>query len=108
MSEEVNRYLNLSPELGQVVYHFAIGYPGFRSAPAEVEKQWSEAFLVHGNNHFILSGPVPDEAVALALARHWSIIQIGETKIFFFRPVGDSVKRISRESGMGCHRAGRP
>jgi|SRR5580692_1959641 hypothetical protein len=36
--------------------------------------------LVHGNNHFILSGPLPDEAVALALARHWSIIQIGETK----------------------------
>jgi SagB-type dehydrogenase family enzyme len=25
--EEVNRYLSLSPELGQVVYHFAIGYP---------------------------------------------------------------------------------
>jgi SagB-type dehydrogenase family enzyme len=25
--EEVNRYLGLSPELGQVVYHFAIGYP---------------------------------------------------------------------------------
>jgi len=24
--EEVNRYLSLSPELGQVVYHFAIGY----------------------------------------------------------------------------------
>ena len=23
----VNRYLNLSPEQGQVVYHFAIGYP---------------------------------------------------------------------------------
>jgi len=36
--------------------------------------------LVHGNNHFILSGPAPDEAIALALARHWSIIQIGETK----------------------------
>jgi hypothetical protein len=36
--------------------------------------------LVHGNNHFILSGPAPDEATALALARHWSIIQIGETK----------------------------
>jgi hypothetical protein len=36
--------------------------------------------LVHGNNHLILSGPVPDEAIALALARHWSIIQIGETK----------------------------
>ena len=25
--EEVNRYLGLAPELGQVVYHFAIGYP---------------------------------------------------------------------------------
>jgi SagB-type dehydrogenase family enzyme len=25
--DEVNRYLNLSPDLGQVVYHFAIGYP---------------------------------------------------------------------------------
>jgi SagB-type dehydrogenase family enzyme len=24
---EVNRYLSLAPELGQVVYHFAIGYP---------------------------------------------------------------------------------
>ena len=36
--------------------------------------------LVHGNNHFILSGPMPDEATAVALARHWSIIQIGEAK----------------------------
>ena len=25
--DEVNRYLGLAPELGQVVYHFAIGYP---------------------------------------------------------------------------------
>ena len=25
--EEVHRYLNLAPEQGQVVYHFAIGYP---------------------------------------------------------------------------------
>src|ERR1700721_3934513 len=38
--------------------------------------------LVHGNNHFILSGPAPDEATALALALawHWSIIQIGQAK----------------------------
>jgi hypothetical protein len=36
--------------------------------------------LVHGNNHFILTGPLPDEANALALARHWSIIQIGDAK----------------------------
>jgi hypothetical protein len=36
--------------------------------------------LVHGNNHFILSGPRPDESAALALARHWSVIQIGPPK----------------------------
>jgi len=36
--------------------------------------------LVHGNNHFTLSGPLPDEAAAFALIRHWSIIQIGEAK----------------------------
>ena len=36
--------------------------------------------LVHGNNHYILSGPLPDEATALALVRHWSVIQIGEAK----------------------------
>jgi hypothetical protein len=36
--------------------------------------------LVHGNNHFVLSGPVPDDATAVALARHWSIIQIAEAK----------------------------
>jgi hypothetical protein len=40
--------------------------------------------LVHGDNHFILSGPEPDETTALALARHWSIIQIGEQKSLSF------------------------
>jgi hypothetical protein len=40
--------------------------------------------LVHGNNHFILSGPLPDEATALALVRYWSIIQIGEAKSLSF------------------------
>ena len=40
--------------------------------------------LVHGDNHFILSGPDPDEASALALARHWSIIQIGDQKSLSF------------------------
>jgi hypothetical protein len=32
--------------------------------------------LVHGNNHFILSGPPPNDDDALAMSRHWSIIQI--------------------------------
>jgi hypothetical protein len=34
--------------------------------------------LVTGDNHFIVSGPPPDRATALALAHHWSIIQIGQ------------------------------
>jgi len=40
--------------------------------------------LVHGNNHFILSGPLPDHDSALALVRYWSIIQIGEEKASSF------------------------
>jgi hypothetical protein len=35
--------------------------------------------LVHGDNHFIVRGPSPDRDVALALVRHWSLIQIGAT-----------------------------
>jgi hypothetical protein len=42
--------------------------------------------LVHGNNHFILSGPVPDEESAMAMLRHWSIVQIGEAKPSTFGP----------------------
>ncbi len=33
--------------------------------------------IVHGDNHFVVSGPAPDQATALALVRHWSLIQIG-------------------------------
>jgi hypothetical protein len=35
--------------------------------------------LVHGDNHFIVRGPLPSREVALALADHWSLIQIGVT-----------------------------
>jgi hypothetical protein len=35
--------------------------------------------LVCGNNHFIVNGPLPDRVAAAALARHWSLIQIGQT-----------------------------
>jgi hypothetical protein len=35
--------------------------------------------LAAGDNHFIVRGPLPDEATALALVRHWSIIQIGSS-----------------------------
>jgi len=33
--------------------------------------------LVHGDNHFIARGPLPDREIALALSRHWTLIQIG-------------------------------
>jgi hypothetical protein len=36
--------------------------------------------LVHGDNHFILSGPPPDDASAIEMARRWSIVQIGGEK----------------------------
>ncbi len=35
--------------------------------------------LVHGDNHFIVRGPLPDRDTALALVRHWSLIGIGAT-----------------------------
>lgn len=35
--------------------------------------------LVYGDNHFIVCGPLPGRDVALALVRHWSLIQIGAT-----------------------------
>ncbi len=35
--------------------------------------------LVHGSNHFIVRGRLPDRSSALALVQHWSLIQIGKT-----------------------------
>jgi hypothetical protein len=49
--------------------------------------------LVHGDNHFIVLGPLPDRKVALALVRHWSLIQIGATT----PPPLDQWQIISRE-----------
>ena len=33
--------------------------------------------FVHGSNHFVVRGPRPDHPTALALARNWSLINIG-------------------------------
>ena len=41
--------------------------------------------LVHGDNHFIVRGPLPDRATSVTLVRHWSIIQIGQTTPEFLR-----------------------
>jgi hypothetical protein len=35
--------------------------------------------LVHGDNHFIVRGPLPGRETALALTRLWSLIEIGVT-----------------------------
>ena len=70
--DEVHRYLNLTPEEGQVVYHFAIGYPV--PDPASRHEIAMVGILVYGDNHFIVRGPPPDGEVALALVRHWSLI----------------------------------
>lgn len=37
----------------------------------------SVGILVHGDNHFIVRGPEPTWLEALALVKHWSLIQIG-------------------------------
>ena len=33
--------------------------------------------LVHGDNHLILRGPLPEREVARELVRRWSLVQIG-------------------------------
>ena len=35
--------------------------------------------LVHGDNHFIVRGPLPSRLQAIELARHWSLITIGSS-----------------------------
>ena|SRR5271155_5518118 len=70
--------------------------------------------LVHGNNHFILSGPAPDEATALALVWRWSVIQIGEAKSSSFgqwqirsKEFENSLPTVSAvsRSGLRLHRS---
>ena len=50
--------------------------------------------LVHGNNHFIVRGPLPDRTTALALARHWTFIQIAQTMPDSLRPWSISTKEF--------------
>jgi hypothetical protein len=47
--------------------------------PASAREVAMVGILVHGNTHFIVRGPLPDPSAAMALARHWSVIQIGAT-----------------------------
>ena len=50
--------------------------------------------LVLGNNHFIVRGPFPDRETALALARHWSLIQIGQTTPLSLQPWSISTREF--------------
>jgi hypothetical protein len=49
--------------------------------------------LVHGNNHFIVRGPLPGREHALALVRHWAVIRIGATT----PPALDRWRIVTRE-----------
>jgi hypothetical protein len=49
--------------------------------------------LVHGDNHFIVRGPLPDWETALALVQHWSLIKIGAAT----PPALDRWRIVSRE-----------
>lgn len=52
--------------------------------------------LVHGDNHFIVRGPLPDRDAALALVRHWSLIQIDSNRAVT-PPLLEGWQIVSRE-----------
>jgi hypothetical protein len=51
----------------------------FPASPAEPSVKYVVGILVHGDNHFIVRGPMPSRMVAHELARQWSLIQIDGT-----------------------------
>lgn len=53
--------------------------------------------LVLGNNHFIVRGPFPDRETAMALARHWSFIQIGQTTPIALQPWNISTREFRED-----------
>ena len=48
--------------------------------------------LVHGDNHLILRGPLPERDAALALVRRWSFVEIGAAT-----PNSDEWQVVTRE-----------
>ncbi len=75
--EEVHRYLHLSARARTSGVPFRDRLPGSRSSTERVVAM--VGILVHGDNHFIVRGPLPDRDTALALVQHWSLIRIGST-----------------------------
>ena len=76
--EEVPPPFNLAPEWGEAVHDFAIRSSGLPERHSRDEITMV-GILVHGDNHFIVRGPLPDRDVAIALVQHWSLIRIGAT-----------------------------
>jgi hypothetical protein len=62
--------------------------------------------LVHGDNHFVVRGPLPDRATALALVRYWSVIQIGGTAPRFLERWQISTREFRENLEWGCGGAG--
>jgi len=50
--------------------------------------------LVVGGDHFIVRGPFPDRQTAVALARHWSLIQIGRITPVALQPWSISTREF--------------
>jgi len=53
--------------------------------------------IVHGNNHFIVRGPLPCREMAEALVKHWSVIQIGATTPLELAPWRISTKEFRED-----------
>jgi hypothetical protein len=53
--------------------------------------------LVHGDNHFVVRGPLPNRTTAQALARQWSLIQIGTIPPASLRPWSISTKEFRED-----------
>ncbi len=68
---------------------------------------WHGRYFGARRQPFIVRGPLPDRELALALVRHWSLIQIGA-----IHRVGSidgiSFPRIPRELEVGGRRTRRP
>jgi hypothetical protein len=59
--------------------NISLDIPFYRTTYMDVGHTDEASILVHGDNHFIVRGPLPDRNAALALVRHWSLIRIGVT-----------------------------
>ena len=100
--DEVHRYLGLSPAQGQVVYHFAIGYPVPGPADRGLGHLMAVAVLVHGDNRCCQRSPaLLRRKLHANPGRHWSIIQIGEFRAGCAPSVANYYPGVPEEHKLG-------